>query len=73
MTTKNPHAQALGKLGGAARSDAKTAACRANGRKGGWPKGTPRPKRYCPPCERYCPSREYECRLCGADTERVPA
>lgn len=31
--TKNPHAQALGKLGGAAKSDKKTQAARANIRK----------------------------------------
>jgi hypothetical protein len=42
MTAKNPHAQALGKLGGSVTSDAKTAAARLNARKGGWPKGKPR-------------------------------
>jgi hypothetical protein len=42
MTTKNPHAQALGKLGGSVSSDAKTAAARLNAKKGGWPKGKPR-------------------------------
>ncbi len=35
---KNPHAAALGKLGGKAKSPAKTATARANGRKGGRPK-----------------------------------
>lgn len=35
---KNPHAQALGKLGGKASSAAKAAAARANGAKGGRPK-----------------------------------
>lgn len=37
---KNPAAVALGKLGGAAKSDAKTAASRTNGAKGGRPKKT---------------------------------
>ena len=32
----------LGRLGGRATSPAKAAAARANGRKGGWPKGRPR-------------------------------
>jgi hypothetical protein len=32
---KNPHAAALGKLGGSVKSPAKAAAARANGRKGG--------------------------------------
>ena len=46
MTKKNPAAVALGKLGGRVRSDAKTHAARANGKKGGYPKGRPRkPKR----------------------------
>ena len=35
---ENPHASALGKLGGKAKSAAKTATARANGRKGGRPK-----------------------------------
>lgn len=35
---KNPSAVALGKLGGKAKSPAKTATARANGRKGGRPK-----------------------------------
>mgnify|MGYP003501980465 CR=1 FL=1 len=34
----SPHAAALGKLGGKAKSPAKTATARANGRKGGRPK-----------------------------------
>lgn len=28
------------------------------------------PRRYCEPCDRWCGSREYECKLCGADTVR---
>lgn len=38
----NPAAQALGRLGGAAKSPAKAEAARKNGRKGGWPKGRKR-------------------------------
>lgn len=38
----NPHAQALGRIGGKATSKAKTAAARKNAKKGGWPKGRPR-------------------------------
>jgi len=38
----NPHAQALGRLGGRVKSAAKAKAAKANGRKGGWPKGRPR-------------------------------
>lgn len=42
----NKAAQALGRLGGLAKSAAKTAAARENAKKGGWPKGKPRkPKR----------------------------
>lgn len=44
--SKNPHAVALGRLGGAARSERKTAAARRNasaptkpGKVRGWPKG----------------------------------
>jgi len=42
--TVNPHdaASALGRLGGKARSAAKTKAARENGKRGGWPKGRPR-------------------------------
>ena len=36
---KNPHAVALGRKGGQAKSDAKTLAARANAKKGGRPKG----------------------------------
>lgn len=39
---KNPHAVALGRRGGQARSAAKTQAVRENAKKGGWPKGKPR-------------------------------
>lgn len=42
MTAKNPHAVALGKLGGRVSSDRKTKAARANAKKGGWPKGKKR-------------------------------
>jgi hypothetical protein len=43
---KNPAAQSLGRLGGQAKSAAKTAAVRENAKLGGWPKGKPRkPKR----------------------------
>ena len=38
----NPHAQALGRLGGQSKSRRKAAASRKNGQKGGWPKGRPR-------------------------------
>lgn len=38
----NPTAAALGRLGGKARSAAKTKAARENGKRGGWPKGRPR-------------------------------
>jgi hypothetical protein len=40
--TKNPHAVALGRRGGQAKSEAKAAAARANAKKGGWPKGKKR-------------------------------
>ena len=43
MAKKNPAVVALGKLGGAARSEAKTKAARQNAKKGGWPKGKKRP------------------------------
>jgi hypothetical protein len=39
---KNPHAVALGRRGGKAKSEAKAAAARANAKKGGWPKGKKR-------------------------------
>lgn len=43
----NKAAQSLGRLGGLAKSAAKTAAVRENAKKGGWPKGKPRkPKRH---------------------------
>lgn len=29
-------------------------------------------KRYCAPCDRFVPARERECKLCGADTDKVP-
>lgn len=41
----NPHAQALGRLGGKVRSKAKAEAARQNAKKGGWPKGRPRKPR----------------------------
>ncbi len=42
----NPAAQQLGRLGGLAKSAAKTAAVRENAKLGGWPKGKRRkPKR----------------------------
>lgn len=41
---KNPAAVALGTLGGKSTSDAKKAAARLNGKKGGYPKGRPRKK-----------------------------
>ena len=40
---KNPHAVAMGKKGGKAMTDAKVAAARANGKKGGRPKKVMRP------------------------------
>lgn len=42
LMAKNPHAVALGKLGGRATSPAKTKAARENAKKGGWPKGRKR-------------------------------
>jgi len=39
-TNKNPHAVALGRLGGKKKSEAKAAAVRENGKKGGRPKKT---------------------------------
>ena len=43
MPRKNPAAVALGRKGGKAKTDAKAAAARANGAKGGAPRG-PRKK-----------------------------
>lgn len=40
--TPNEAASAFGRLGGSVKSEAKTASCRANAKKGGWPKGKPR-------------------------------
>jgi hypothetical protein len=44
MATPTPTeaARALGRLGGKSKSEAKVKASRANGKKGGWPKGRPR-------------------------------
>jgi hypothetical protein len=39
---KNPAAVALGRLGGKAKSEAKTRAARENAKKGGWPLGRKR-------------------------------
>ncbi len=41
----NPHAQALGSLGGSANTKAQNAARAKNAKKGGWPKGKKRGKR----------------------------
>ena len=38
---KNPHAQALGSLGGQSKSEAKKEASRLNGKKGGRPRNKP--------------------------------
>jgi hypothetical protein len=43
MLEKNPHAQALGKLGGSANTPAQNQARAKNAKKGGWPKGRKRP------------------------------
>jgi len=43
--TKNPAAVALGKLGGAKKSTAKSEASRANGKLGGRPKKKPQDKK----------------------------
>lgn len=40
MSNKNPHAVALGKLGGKKSTEAKKQAARANGQKGGRPRKT---------------------------------
>jgi hypothetical protein len=42
---KNPHAVALGRVGGKSRSKAKVAAARRNAKLGGWPKGKKRKPR----------------------------
>lgn len=47
---KNPHAQALGKLGGKVKSEKKTAAVRENGKLGGRP-----PKCTCDNPKLKCP------------------
>lgn len=31
---------------------------------------TMRTKRYCGLCDRWVPAREYECKLCGAKTDK---
>jgi hypothetical protein len=41
----NRAAQSLGRLGGLAKSEAKTSAARENAKKGGWPKGKKRKKK----------------------------
>jgi hypothetical protein len=45
MSGKNPHAVALGRMGGAVRSEAKKKAARENAKKGGWKKGRKRKPR----------------------------
>lgn len=45
MSTKNPAAVTLGRLGGQATSEAKARAAKANAKKGGWPKGKPRKRK----------------------------
>lgn len=42
MVNLSNAAAALGRKGGQAKSERKTAAARKNARKGGWPKGRPR-------------------------------
>ena len=61
---KNVSAVALGKLGGAARSEAKTKAARENAKKGGWPKGKKR-KPVITPVSGPCPR-------CGTTLEQPP-
>ena len=55
---KNPNAVALGKLGGAAKSAAKAAASRENGKLG----GRPRTGRKCRRCARN--GRKLYCQFC---------
>jgi hypothetical protein len=43
---KNPHAIALGRAGGKVKSEAKAAAARENGKKGGRPKQQQKGKEY---------------------------
>ena len=59
---KNPAAQQLGRLGGLAKSKAKTAAVRANGRLGGRPKKPKRAARL--PND---PELSHACRKAGVD------
>ncbi len=66
MTTKNPHAVALGKLGGAVSSERKTAANRQKALGHGRPKS-----RYCEPCETWYGWRVKECPVCGAETVKA--
>jgi hypothetical protein len=66
---KNIAAIALGRLGGQTRSEAKAKAARANGKKGGWPKGksrrlsswTPPPLRH--DCNRSAPAASMQRRV----------
>jgi hypothetical protein len=53
---KNPHAVALGRLGGLVRSEAKRRANRENGRKGGLVKSRKKVsfRQRCMKSERYC-------------------
>jgi len=63
---KNPAAVALGRLGGLARSEVKTAAVRENAKRGGWPKGKIRGKR-----KRV--ARRPNAKLSDGATERRPS
>jgi len=49
----------MGRKGGKAKSPAKTKACSQNGKKGGWPKGKPRGKKY-PVFSLSCPTSKPE-------------